>query len=53
MIVAWLSILETLSFVALLGVMAAGSGTGVSGVGLVHGLLFAAYAVVVWWGRGG
>lgn len=45
--VAWLSILETLSFIALLAAMATGSESGVSVVGMTHGLLFLAYAVVV------
>ncbi|MGH3441145.1 MAG: DUF3817 domain-containing protein [Nitriliruptorales bacterium] len=49
--VTWLSIAETVSFVALLAMMAAGSDAGVSVVGLVHGLLFAAYAIVVWMWR--
>lgn len=41
------SILETLSFVALLGVMFMGSESGVSVVGMIHGLLFLAYAIIV------
>lgn len=45
--VGWLSILETISFIALLGAMTAGSETGVSIAGMTHGLLFLAYAVVV------
>lgn len=49
----WLSILETISFLALLGVMAVGSEAGVSSVGLIHGLLFAGYAIVVWVWREG
>lgn len=49
--VVWLSILETVSFIALLAVMIAGSEAGVSTVGMVHGLLFAAYAVVVFMWR--
>ncbi|MDP8928995.1 MAG: DUF3817 domain-containing protein [Actinomycetota bacterium] len=48
---AWLSILETVSFLALLMVMAAGSEAGVSVVGLAHGLLFAGYALFVWFQR--
>ncbi len=45
---AWVSLLETISFVALLGAMAMDSEGGVSVVGMVHGLLFLAYAVLVW-----
>lgn len=48
---AWLSLLETASFLALLTVMATGSEAGVSVVGLVHGLLFAGYALLVWMRR--
>lgn len=48
---AWLSIFETASFVALLMVMAAGSEAGVSVVGLTHGLLFAGYALFVFFQR--
>jgi integral membrane protein len=47
----WLSILETVSFLALLTAMFAGSEGGVSVIGLVHGLLFLAYALVVFLGR--
>lgn len=46
--VVWLSVTETLSFLVLLAMMAAGNESGVSVVGMIHGLLFAAYAVVVW-----
>ncbi len=49
--VAWLSITETVSFAVLLAMMATGNETGVSVVGLIHGLLFAAYALVVWFQR--
>jgi integral membrane protein len=41
------SLLETASFLALLTMMAIGSEGGVSVVGLVHGLLFLWYAVLV------
>ena len=44
---AVVSILETLSFLALLGVMVRESEGGVSVVGMIHGLLFLAYAVLV------
>ena len=44
---AAVSILETLSFVALLAAMIMGSEGGVSVVGMIHGLLFLAYAVIV------
>ena len=44
---AAVSILETLSFIALLGAMYLGSDGGVSVVGMIHGLLFLAYAVLV------
>ena len=44
---AAVSILETLSFIALLVVMVMGSESGVSVVGMIHGLLFLAYAVIV------
>lgn len=49
--VVWLSITETVSFLALLAMMATGNEAGVSVVGMVHGLLFAAYALVVWMRR--
>jgi integral membrane protein len=42
------SILETISFIALLGVMMAGNDAGVSVVGMVHGLLFIVYVVLLW-----
>ena len=42
-----LSILETLTFALLVVAMAVNSDRGVSAVGLVHGLLFAAYALAV------
>ena len=41
------SILETASFVALLAMMLAGNESGVSVVGMIHGLLFLAYAGLV------
>ncbi|HVM34815.1 MAG TPA: DUF3817 domain-containing protein [Actinomycetota bacterium] len=41
------SLLETISFLALLTMMASESEAGVSVVGLVHGLLFLGYAVLV------
>ena len=44
---AAVSILETLSFIALLTVMFMGSESGVSVVGMIHGLLFLAYAIIV------
>jgi integral membrane protein len=44
---AAVSVLETLSFIALLAVMVMGSEAGISAVGMVHGLLFLAYAVLV------
>lgn len=49
--VVWLSITETISFLALLAMMATGNEAGVSVVGMIHGLLFAAYALVVWFQR--
>ena len=42
-----LSILETLTFALLLAAMAANSDRGVAAVGMVHGLLFAAYTLAV------
>ena len=45
--IAILSVLETLTFVLLVVAMAANSDRGVSAVGLVHGLLFAAYTLAV------
>ena len=44
---AAVSVLETLSFITLLAVMVMGSESGVSVVGMVHGLLFLAYAIIV------
>lgn len=41
------SLLETLSFVALLAMMFTHNETGVSITGMIHGLLFLAYAVLV------
>lgn len=49
--VVWLSITETVSFLVLLTMMATGNEAGVSVVGMIHGLLFAAYALVVWMRR--
>lgn len=48
MTVAILSVVETVSFAALLAAVAAGNDAAVSSTGLVHGLLFAAYALAVW-----
>ena len=42
-----LSVLETLTFAILVVAMAANSESSVSGVGMVHGLLFAAYTLAV------
>ena len=42
-----LSVLETLTFALLVVAMAANSDSGVSAVGLGHGLLFAAYTLAV------
>ena len=44
---AGVSILETLSFIALLGAMILESEGGVSVIGAVHGILFLAYAFLV------
>lgn len=44
---AAVSILETLSFIALLAAMVMGSEAGISVVGMIHGFLFLAYAVLV------
>jgi integral membrane protein len=44
---AAVSILETLSFIALLGAMVMGSEGGVSVIGAIHGFLFLAYALLV------
>lgn len=49
--IAWLSITETISFLLLLAMMATGNELGVSVVGMIHGLLFAAYALMVWFQR--
>ena len=43
----WLSIVETLSFVALVWMMVSGNEQGVSVVGAIHGFLFLAYAILV------
>jgi integral membrane protein len=43
----WLSIVETVSFVALLWMMLSGNEQGVSIVGAVHGFLFLAFAILV------
>ena len=47
MLITVLSVLETLTFALLVVAMAATSDSGVSAAGLVHGLLFAAYALAV------
>jgi integral membrane protein len=44
---AAVSILETLSFIALLAAMVLGSDGGVSVIGAVHGMLFLGYAFLV------
>ena len=41
------ALLETVSFLALLLMMVAGNDSGVSAVGLLHGLLFLWYALLV------
>ena len=43
----WLSVVETLSFIALLSMMLTGNEQGVSIVGAIHGFLFLAYAILV------
>lgn len=43
----WLSIVETVSFAALLWMMISGNEQGVSIVGAIHGFLFLAYAILV------
>ena len=43
----WLSIVETVSFAALLWMMVSGNEQGVSIVGAIHGFLFLAYAILV------
>lgn len=45
---AWVSIAETVSFVALLAAMILESDAGVSALGAGHGFLFLAYALLVW-----
>lgn len=54
----WISILETISFIALLGAMIAHNDQLISVIGAVHGFLFLAYAALIWfdhddlgWGR--
>lgn len=54
----WISIVETLSFLVLLGAMLADNDQLISIIGAIHGLLFLAYAYLVWvdheelgWGR--
>lgn len=42
-----ISILETLSFLVLLGMMFAGSEGGVSFAGAIHGFLFLGYAILI------
>lgn len=44
----WVSIAETLSFLGLLGAMVAHNDQLISVIGAVHGLLFLAYAFLVW-----
>ncbi|MDQ3609996.1 MAG: DUF3817 domain-containing protein [Actinomycetota bacterium] len=39
----WVALLETVSFIGLLGAMLAGSEAGVSALGAVHGALFLTY----------
>ena len=43
----WLSVVETISFVALLWMMFSGNERGVSIVGAIHGFLFLAYAILI------
>ena len=43
----WVSILETLSFIGLLVMMVTENEGGVSILGMIHGLLFLAYAIIV------
>lgn len=47
-----ISILETISFLVLLAMMAIHNETGVSIVGAIHGGLFLWYALLVWRDRG-
>ena len=47
-IIAVLSALETLTFAVLLVAMARNNESAVSITGLIHGLLFASYALAVW-----
>lgn len=54
----WISIVETLSFLVLLGAMLARNDPLISIIGAIHGMLFLAYAFFVWvdhddlgWGR--
>ena len=44
----WVSMAETISFLALLGAMVAHNERLISVIGAVHGLLFLAYAFFVW-----
>lgn len=48
----WISILETISFIALLWAMFAHNDQMVSVVGAIHGFLFLAYAALVWFDHG-
>jgi integral membrane protein len=45
---AWISIVETISFIALLTAMFLESEGGVSVIGALHGLLFLVYAFFMW-----
>ena len=47
LIITILSVLETVTFALLVAAMVTNSDSGVSAVGLVHGLLFAAYTLAV------
>ncbi len=46
----WVSIAETVSFIALLVAMFSGSEASVSVIGAIHGFLFLAYAALLWIG---
>lgn len=45
---AWISVMETISFAGLLVAMLLESEGGVSVLGAIHGLLFLAYAYFLW-----
>ncbi|CAN5127282.1 hypothetical protein BH20ACT9_BH20ACT9_03260 [soil metagenome] len=47
-VLRWIALLETASFIGLLGVMLVGSDVGVSIVGAVHGSLFLAYMATLY-----